>query len=126
MTKLKDIVFDCHNAPRLARFWAAALDDFEIRPYDQVEIERLAGLGLTPETDPVVMVDGPIGSLCFQEVEGSTNGKNRLHLDLSTHDRRSDVARLVSLGASVEAVYDDHTVLADPQGNAFCVYDGGD
>jgi hypothetical protein len=123
VTKLKDIVFDCHNAARLARSWAAALDDYEIRPYDQVEIERLAALGLTPETDPVVMVDGPHGSLCFQEVTETRSGKNRVHVDLDTRDRSPDVGRRVLLGASVEAVYGDDTVLADPEGNAFCLYD---
>ena len=123
MPTLKDIVVDCLHPAALARFWAAALDDYEIRAYDQDEIERLAGLGLTPETDPVVMVDGPIGSMCFQEVNETTNGKSRLHLDLSTSDRALDVARLVSLGALVEVVHDDHTVLADPEGNVFCLYD---
>ena len=38
-------------------------------------------------------------------------------------DRSLDVQRLVSLGAAVEADYDDHTVMADPQGNEFCLYD---
>jgi hypothetical protein len=70
VTKLKDIVFDCENAATLARFWAAALDDYEIRPYDDAEIQRLATVGLTPEAD-----------------------------------------------------YVDHTVMADPQGNEFCLYD---
>jgi len=123
MPTLEDIVVDCLHPAVLARFWAAALDDYEIRTYDQDEIERLAGLRLTPETDPVVMVDGPIGSMCFQEVNETTNGTSRIHLDPPTSDQALDVARLVSLGAFVEAVHDDHTVLADPEGNVFCLYD---
>jgi hypothetical protein len=123
VTKLKDIVFDCENAATLARFWAAALDDYDIRPYDEAEIQRLATLALTPETDPTVMVDGPNGSLCFQEVAEPKVGKNRVHVDLTSRDRSLEVARLVLLGASVEADFVDHTVMADPQGNEFCLYD---
>jgi hypothetical protein len=57
------------HAPRLARFWAAAIDGDEIRPYDDAQIRRLADLGLTPDTDPTVMVDGNGASLCFQQVD---------------------------------------------------------
>jgi hypothetical protein len=57
--RLKQIVIDCATPSALARFWAAALDDFEVRPYDDDEVARLAALGYTPETDPGVIVDGP-------------------------------------------------------------------
>jgi hypothetical protein len=123
MAKLKDIVFDCENASNVARFWAAALDDYEIRSYDEAEIERLAALGLTPDADPAVMVDGPNGSICFQEVAEPKVIKNRVHLDLTSRDRVTDVERLVLLGASISADHADHTVLTDPEGNEFCLYD---
>jgi hypothetical protein len=123
MARLEDIVFDCADAPRLARFWAAAADDYDIRPYDDAEIQRLAALGLTPETDPTVAVDGPHGSLFFQQVPEGKVGKNRVHVDLIAADRARETERLVSLGASVLAAYDDHTVMADPEGNEFCLCD---
>jgi hypothetical protein len=123
MATVKDIVFDCERAPALARFWAAALDGYEVRPYDDAEIRRLATLGLTPETDPSVMVDGPGATLCFQQVPETKRVKNRVHLDLRSDDRRSEVRRLVDLGASLHAEYDDHTVMLDPEGNEFCVSD---
>jgi Glyoxalase-like domain len=125
MPRLKDIVVDCGSASRQALFWAAVVADYDIRPYDEAEIERLAALGLTPETDPAVMVDGPNGSMCFQEVREQKLGKNRVHLDLVSDDRRGDVDRLLSLGASVLSEHDDHTVLADPEGNEFCLYESG-
>jgi hypothetical protein len=78
---------------------------------------------LTPETDPTVMVDGPGASLGFQQVEGAKRGKNRVHLDLRSDDRRAEVQRLVQLGASVHAEYEDHTVMLDPEANEFCVSD---
>jgi hypothetical protein len=69
MARLKQIVVDSRRPPELARFWAAVLDDFELRAYGDAEIARLAALGLTPDTDPVVIVDGPYVEICFREVD---------------------------------------------------------
>jgi Glyoxalase-like domain len=69
MRRLKQIVIDCHHPAGLAKFWAAALDDFDVRAYDDAEIARLAALGFTPETDPVVLLDGPHIEICFQKVD---------------------------------------------------------
>jgi hypothetical protein len=52
MARLTQLVVDSRTPASLARFWATALDDFEIRPYDDAEIARLAEMGRTPETDP--------------------------------------------------------------------------
>jgi hypothetical protein len=123
MATVHEIVFDCERAPALARFWAAAVDGYEVRPYDDAEIARLAALGLTPETDPNVMVDGPGASLCFQQVAKTKRDKNRVHLDLRSDDRRGEVLRLIDLGASMHADYERHTVMLDPEGNEFCVVD---
>ena len=49
---LREIVFDCAHPARLARFWAAVLKGYAVRPYDAAEVARLAALGCTPETDP--------------------------------------------------------------------------
>lgn len=57
----------------------------------------------------------------FNEVAEPEEGKNRLHLDLQTPQREQEVARLVALGASVRTVHPEWTVLADPEGNEFCV-----
>jgi hypothetical protein len=124
MATTKDVVFDCRNAATLARFWAAVLDDFEVRPYDDDEIERLAAQGLTPDTDPVVFVDGPAFDICFQNVPEKKTTKNRLHLDLRASDRRAEVERLCGLGATIYQETDGCTTLQDPEGNEFCVVDG--
>jgi ribosomal protein S18 acetylase RimI-like enzyme len=123
MATLREIVIDCSCAPALARFWAGVLQDYSVRAYDDVEIARLAALGLTPETDPTVLIDGPGPSLCFQEVAHGQEPGGRLHLDVSARDRSLEVARLVALGASVRRVSDRYTVLDDPEGNRFCVAD---
>src|SRR5262245_18655065 len=123
MVSMRHIVVDCEHAPSLARFWAAALDGYAVRPYDDAEVARLASLGLTPDTDPTVLVDGSGPSLLFQQVPEPQTVRNRLRLDLVSANRAAEVERLLSLGASVERVLDDCTVLHDPEHNEFRVLD---
>ena len=122
---LADIVIDCRHPASLARFWAQALDEYEIAPYDDAEITRLAALGIANvDDDPTVLVEAPAGPrLWFQAVSESKVVKNRLHLDLRASDRASEVRRLIALGATVldEPPGLDLTVLQDPEGNEFCV-----
>ena len=124
MSRLMQIVIDCHHPAGLAKFWAAALDDFDVRAYDDAEIARLAALGFTPETDPVVLLDGPHLEICFQKVDLPPLTKRPLHLDLRADDRAREVLRLVQLGAVVEERFATHTWMRDPEGNDFCVVDG--
>jgi hypothetical protein len=121
MATVKDVVFDCKNAASLARFWEAVLDEHFVRPYDDEEVAKLAEQGLTPETDPVVFIDGPGFNICFQEVPEGKVAKNRLHLDLRSGERRVEVDRLCGLGATVYYEGDGWTTLQDPEGNEFCI-----
>lgn len=121
MTRIRDIVVDCVDAPALARFWADALDGYAVRAYDDAEIARLSEQGLTPDTDPTVAVDGPGPTLFFQQVPGAKVGKNRVHLDLVGASRPAEVARLRAAGASVFEEHERWTVMLDPEGNEFCV-----
>ncbi|MBB4574301.1 VOC family protein [Rhizobium lentis] len=121
MGRLKEIVIDCDIPSRVARFWAAALDGYQVMPYDDAELARLAEIGLTPETDPTVMVDGPGTRLCFHLRQGERPARNRVHLDIAASDRRQEVDRLLSLGATFVRETDAYTVLNDPEGNNFCV-----
>ena len=124
VARLEQLVIDCRHPASLARFWAAALDRFEIRAYGDDEIARLAALGHTPETDPVVIVDGPALELCFQKVDDvATSSKNPLHPELRTPNRVAEVTRLMALGASVKQEFATHTWMQDPEGNDFCVAD---
>ena len=123
MARLRDIVIHCANAGALARFWAQALDGYAVRPYDAREIERLAKLGLTPETDPAVAVDGPGPTLWLQQISQKKTQRNRVHLDLACSDRAAEITRLRALGATVREERDGFTVLQDPEGNEFCLLD---
>jgi Glyoxalase-like domain len=121
MGTVREIVFDCESAPALARFWAKILDGYAVRPYDEAEIDRLATLGLTPETDPTVLVDGPGPILCFQRVPNRRYEGNRVHLDIAVADRRREVARVRAIGGEVVREAPDYTVMRDPEGNQFCL-----
>ena len=123
MGTLKEIVIDADHPAGLARFWAAAVDGYAVRPYDDTEIARLATLGLTPETDRSVLIDGPGPSICCQLRKGPRPARNRVHLDLATSDRAAEVARLCALGATLWYAEGAFTVLRDPEGNPFCVAD---
>jgi hypothetical protein len=63
--------------------------------------------------------------LLFLEVPEAKAGKNRLHLDLSPDDQAAEVERIRDLGAMPVSVGqsgdEDWVVLADPEGNEFCV-----
>jgi predicted enzyme related to lactoylglutathione lyase len=107
------IVIDTHDLPRLARFWAAVLDW-------QILSEREREIVVGP--DP----DAPIG-LCFMPVADRKTVKNRVHLDLNPdpEHRDAEIERIIGLGAQrvdVGQTGDESwTVLADPEGNEFCV-----
>ena len=114
----------------LARFWAGALDGYDIAPYDDVEIERLRSIGIDDvEDDPNVLVEAPgvEPRIFFQLVPESKTVKNRVHLDLTTtaSDRAEEIERLLALGARRVDVgqtgEESWDVLADPEGNEFCV-----
>ena len=110
---LHHIVVDAHDLPGLARFWAQVLDWKVLS-----EREREVVIG-TDETAPVGM--------CFMPSPDRKLVKNRLHLDLvpGADDREAEIERLLALGArrvDVGQTGDESwTVLADPEGNEFCV-----
>jgi hypothetical protein len=119
--RLTQIVVDSRHPASLARFWAAALDDFELLPYDEAEVARLASHGLTPETDTCVIVIGPGIEFGFQQAEVVDVPKKPMHLDISVADHDAEAERLVGLGATVRQRFEEHTWMLDPEGNDFCV-----
>jgi predicted enzyme related to lactoylglutathione lyase len=109
---------DSADPRRAADFWQEALGWRRTHESDQeVVLEPPAG---SPE-------DGVSPDLLFLRVPEGKTVKNRLHLDLTTvaEDRDAEIDRLLALGASrvdVGQTGDESwTVLADPEGNEFCV-----
>ncbi|NBE96681.1 VOC family protein [Nonomuraea sp. KC401] len=123
MARLRDVVVDCRHPASLARFWAAVLDGYAVAPYDEAELARLRANGIDdPEDDPTVLVEGGPPRLWFQHVPEHKVVKNRLHLDIDSDDPGAEIDRLTELGATVVATRDDWVIMADPEGNEFCVF----
>jgi hypothetical protein len=124
MARLHDVVFDSRHPASIARFWATALDGFQVAPYDDAELARLRADGITdPEDDPSVLVEAPGRQprIFFRLAAEPKTVKNRVHLDLRCDDVGDELERLRGLGASVVSDHDDHLVLRDPEGNEFCL-----
>jgi hypothetical protein len=121
MAAIKDLVVDCRHPAALARFWAAALDDHSIAPYDRAAMDHLRAQGISdPEDDPTVLLTGS-PRIWFQLVPESKVVKNRMHIDLRTTDP-AELDRLIALGATITARRADWVELADPEGNEFCLF----
>ena len=111
------LVLDCADPERVAPFWSAALG-----------YTNLGGAGsyvlLAPE-------DGGGPPLLLQRVPEPRVAKTRMHVDLHTPDIETEATRLARLGARRLAPepLGEHShhwiVMADPEGNEFCVCDGG-
>ena len=104
------VTIDCEDPQRLGQFWSAAL-----------------GLPVQTDTGDYIYLARPASGgviVSLQRVPEPRVGKNRVHLDLNG-DREIEVPRLVALGARVieehEVPGTAWTVLADPEGNVFCV-----
>jgi len=138
------VTIDCADPPRLAAFWCQALGYVMASPpagfasweewfrhYDVPEEEWGDGAYIQ---DP----DGARPSISFLKVPEPKVAKNRFHFDVQAGGGRGNpwefrwprvteaVQRLTAVGATVvhEDIQDgvpDHVVMADPEGNEFCV-----
>ena len=109
------MVVDSADCERLARFWSEAL-----------------GWRITFESDEEYVIEPLEGSrevdvapdILFGKVPDRKVVKNRLHFDLRPKDQEAEVQRILALGATqVDIGQRDVSwvVLADPEGNEFCV-----
>jgi predicted enzyme related to lactoylglutathione lyase len=119
-TRLVHLVVDAADPSRLARFWAGALG-WEVAPVEPDEVDVWPAGFSYPDSSALPLV--------FVPVPEPKAGKNRVHLDLATESMRhqaAEVERLLALGAApIDIGQGDvpWTVLADPEGNEFCVLD---
>jgi predicted enzyme related to lactoylglutathione lyase len=112
--RLVALCVDANDPLRLARFWAHALRW-------EIDGETSHEIGLLPTDDTAF-------GIVFRPVAEPKAGRNRIHLDLtstSIDDQNESVSRLVELGARHidigQRPDEPHVVLADPEGNEFCV-----
>lgn len=106
------VMIDCNDMDAMVDFWA-----------DLLGLEIKARY---PEFTFMSRVSDGGPALAFQQVPEPRIGKNRIHLDLASGNPEAFIARVLELGGSR---VEDHelddgfhwTVLADPEGNVFCV-----
>jgi catechol 2,3-dioxygenase-like lactoylglutathione lyase family enzyme len=116
MVRVGSIVIRVDDLRRQTQFWTAALD-------------YLPREG--PGDDDFMLLrprDGIGPNLSLDRVHSTVHVPPRIHLDLYTEDQAAEVERLIALGAT-EVHWDkrppdaDYIILADPEGNRFCVVD---
>ena len=115
MVRIGSIVLRVDDLKRQTDFWTAALD-YEPRKGDSEDFVLLH-----PR-------DGVGPNVSLDRVNSTVQVPPRIHLDLYTEDQAGEVKRLIKLGAT-EVHWDkrppdaDYVILADPEGNRFCVVD---
>jgi catechol-2,3-dioxygenase len=110
-SRISQITLDVHDVDRMARFWSAVL-----------------GYTAEPVDDGSILLNPPAGgepTMWLQTGAAAKAGKLRCHVDLRTTDVVAEVDRLLNLGATRADVGqrgdEAFEVLADPEGNEFCV-----
>jgi len=111
------LVLDCADPDKLAEFWSRAIG-----------YTTLGGAG-----SYVLLVDqaGQQPKLLLQRVTEPKTAKNRMHFDIETPNVDEEVDRLEALGArriggdALEEHGNRWVVMADPEGNEFCVCTAG-
>jgi predicted enzyme related to lactoylglutathione lyase len=115
MLRVGSIVIRVDDLARQVAFWSAALD-YVPREDDSDDFKLLH-----PR-------DGGGPNVSLDRVRSTPQVPPRIHLDLYTEDQAGEVQRLLGLGAT-EVHWDkrpadaDYVILADPEGNRFCVID---
>jgi catechol 2,3-dioxygenase-like lactoylglutathione lyase family enzyme len=117
--KFASLVWDAHDPEMLARFWAGALE-WKIADGSDDEVVTL---------NPT---DGTNFTFDFVAGAQTKTVPNQIHLDLSSsslEDQHAAVRRFIDLGAREidigQSPDDNHFVLADPEGNEFCILEPG-
>ena len=131
-SRFSELVIDCHDPKQLADFWCAVLgykileeydglieigpDDYPVNP-GEAEVEQWKTRLRTAPSAPTIV---------FAPVPEGKSVKNRLHIDVSPIDatHEEEVERVLALGARHADVGQGDvrwTVLADPEGNEFCI-----
>ena len=115
--RITELVLDAHDPDLLARFWCTVLG--------YVELDRVDGsIEIGP---PEAGFGGPQPTIVFDRTDEPKSGKLRLHIDVNATDRdqEAELDRLLAAGARRadigQAGNESWHVLADPEGNEFCL-----
>ncbi|MFE6887409.1 VOC family protein [Streptomyces sp. NPDC057694] len=109
--RINALVVDAEDPERLAAFWS-----------------ELLGRPVVGRGGPYVWLrrDNDL-ALGFQRTDAPTPGKNRMHIDITSPDPAAEGRRVEALGGHRLDGYADggFLVMADPEGNEFCIIPEG-
>jgi catechol 2,3-dioxygenase-like lactoylglutathione lyase family enzyme len=115
MIRVGSIVFRVVDLERMTAFWSAALDYVPRAENDDDFVLMRPRTGIGP-------------NISLDRHHADVQVPPRIHLDLYADDQAAEVRRLIGLGAtevhwSGRPADADYVILADPEGNRFCVVD---
>lgn len=119
-SRVSNLVLGCRDPEALARFWCEVLDFVVLARADDGSV----GIG------PPEGFGGPRPTIFLSRRNEPAKGRSRLHIDVNATDRDQDaeLERLLKLGARPADVgqtgEEEWHVLADPEGNEFCLLKG--
>jgi predicted enzyme related to lactoylglutathione lyase len=118
MIRVGSIVFRVEDLERMAAFWSAALDYVPRAENDDDFVLMRPRHGIGP-------------NISLDRHHADVQVPPRIHLDLYAEDQAAEVRRLIGLGATEvhwpgRPADADYVILADPEGNRFCVVDAGE
>jgi hypothetical protein len=124
-SRLTEIVVDCHDPAALAAFWTAALG-YHVVSTEGGQIEIAPDEAEPPDLAERVRRAPVVPTIVFVTVPEGKAVKNRLHLDIRPIDgsHQAELERLIGLGArraDIGQGTQPWVVLADPEGNEFCL-----
>lgn len=114
--RIQCFTIDTHDPKRIAQWWRDALTGWQIT----CDTDEEAAL----EPPPDMALGGLAPDVLFIKVPEDKVLKNRIHMDLRPDDQAAEVARLEAMGARrIDIGQGEQTwvVMADPDGNEFCV-----
>lgn len=109
--KITTIMINTRNPERLAGFWKALL-----RVEESYKVDNFLWLKAA---------DGS-PAIGFQKVEDAKNRHQKIHIDILVEDKQSATKEVQRLGGSLIQEGSINNIVADPEGNQFCVYVRGD
>jgi Glyoxalase-like domain len=122
-SRLTEVIIDCHDLDVVATFWCAVLGYQRANQGDGWL--AIAEPGERPSDEAYRQRAQP-PAMAFVQVPEEKTVKNRVHVDVTPIDRSQldEVTRLIALGAQQVEIGESETawvVMADPEGNEFCV-----
>jgi catechol 2,3-dioxygenase-like lactoylglutathione lyase family enzyme len=112
--RIGSVVINVNDFDKMRDFWQKALGYDQVRPPEPGDLS------------PAVILKDPAGKGPNVTIDRMDPYRGRLHLDLYTDDPEREIERLLHLGATVYRAREsgeDFVVLADSEGNLFCVVD---